>query len=301
MVISRLGEPLNVNQLWAQTADSDNNVFGRVLNPHKLSLTAGGSSGGEGALVAMRGSILGVGTDIGGSIRIPALCCGTYGFKPSSNRIPYSGQQGPGKAGSPGIKAAAGPLATTFRDLEYFTKLVLSKSPWNYDSSTMAIPWRVTTAKERLVIGVQADEPIHPLYPPAARALSSAVKKLEVAGYSIIYLKDAPSAADALKLASHFFSLDNTKQWLKNINASGEPLVPQWSAIRTWSMRSQMDITWKNSLISTSREPSISISGTRSGLRTNSMWSSVLAIRTQHLHTTLMARLLSQPCGTLWM
>jgi Asp-tRNA(Asn)/Glu-tRNA(Gln) amidotransferase A subunit family amidase len=64
------------------TGDSHNYVFGRVLNPHKLKLGAGGSSGGEGALVAMRGSILGIGTDIGGSIRIPALCNGTYGFKP---------------------------------------------------------------------------------------------------------------------------------------------------------------------------------------------------------------------------
>jgi Asp-tRNA(Asn)/Glu-tRNA(Gln) amidotransferase A subunit family amidase len=43
---------------------------------------SGGSSGGEGALVAMRGSVLGIGTDIGGSIRIPAYCCGVYGFKP---------------------------------------------------------------------------------------------------------------------------------------------------------------------------------------------------------------------------
>lgn len=73
------------------SADSDNNVFGKVLNPHRLSLGAGGSSGGEGALIALRGSILGVGTDIGGSIRIPALCCGTYGFKPSVARIPYGG------------------------------------------------------------------------------------------------------------------------------------------------------------------------------------------------------------------
>lgn len=48
------------------TADSDNNTFGRTLNPHRLSLGAGGSSGGEGALVAMRGSVIGVGTDIGG-------------------------------------------------------------------------------------------------------------------------------------------------------------------------------------------------------------------------------------------
>ena len=56
------------------TADSENNVFGRTLNPHKLSLTAGGSTGGEGALIACRGSLLGACTDVAGSARIPALC-----------------------------------------------------------------------------------------------------------------------------------------------------------------------------------------------------------------------------------
>ena len=101
------------------TGDSHNFLFGRVLNPHKLKLGAGGSSGGEGALVAMRGSILGIGTDIGGSIRIPALCNGTYGFKPSSHRVPYGGQASPVRAGSPGFPPVAGPLANSFDDLEF--------------------------------------------------------------------------------------------------------------------------------------------------------------------------------------
>jgi Asp-tRNA(Asn)/Glu-tRNA(Gln) amidotransferase A subunit family amidase len=82
------------------TAESHNNVFGRTLNPYHLNLTAGGSSGGEGALVAMRGSLLGVGTDIAGSVRIPSICCGTVGFKPSVDRIPYGGQTSAGRAGS---------------------------------------------------------------------------------------------------------------------------------------------------------------------------------------------------------
>ncbi|KAH3673177.1 hypothetical protein OGATHE_002157, partial [Ogataea polymorpha] len=69
------------------TADSENNVFGRTLNPNKLSMGAGGSSGGEGALVRLQGSAIGVGTDIAGSIRIPALVNGTYGLKPSINRL----------------------------------------------------------------------------------------------------------------------------------------------------------------------------------------------------------------------
>jgi Asp-tRNA(Asn)/Glu-tRNA(Gln) amidotransferase A subunit family amidase len=74
------------------TADSHNNVFGRTLNPWNLSWTAGGSTGGEGALVAMRGSVLGVATDIAGSNRIPAFCCGISSFKPSSGRVPFIGE-----------------------------------------------------------------------------------------------------------------------------------------------------------------------------------------------------------------
>lgn len=50
-------------------------------------------------MVGMRGSILGVGTDIGGSIRIPALCCGTFGFKPTTDRIPFGGQASPVRDG----------------------------------------------------------------------------------------------------------------------------------------------------------------------------------------------------------
>lgn len=60
-----------------------NNIFGRTLNPANRKLTSGGSSGGEGALIALKGSPLGVGSDIGGSIRIPAGFNGLYGLRPT--------------------------------------------------------------------------------------------------------------------------------------------------------------------------------------------------------------------------
>ena len=78
-ILLNLGAVLYVKTNIPQTlmtADSDNNIFGRALNPHNTLLNAGGSSGGEGALIAFRGSPLGVGTDVAGSVRIPALCCG---------------------------------------------------------------------------------------------------------------------------------------------------------------------------------------------------------------------------------
>ncbi len=75
--------------LWMETT---NLVYGRTNNPWDLSRTSGGSSGGEGALVASGASPVGLGSDIGGSIRIPAAMCGTVGHKPSGGLVPNSGQ-----------------------------------------------------------------------------------------------------------------------------------------------------------------------------------------------------------------
>jgi len=93
------------------TADSDNNVYGRTLNPNNTFLTAGGSTDGKGALIAMRGSILGVGADITDSVHIPSSCNEIYGFKPSSRIFPWSGQQSPSAPGTTNIILSAGPMA----------------------------------------------------------------------------------------------------------------------------------------------------------------------------------------------
>lgn len=210
------------------TGDSDNSVFGKVLNPHKLSLGAGGSSGGEGALVAMRGSILGVGTDIGGSIRIPALCCGTYGFKPSANRIPYGGQAFCTRRGSPGFPAAAGPLANSYEDLAFFVQNVIDATPWNRDATAIPFPWRHEVANSTprvLRIGYFLQDPDIKVNPPVARALETSASKLSTAGFDIIPLKSLPSLETALNLVCDSFSLENSKQVFKRIEAGGEPII----------------------------------------------------------------------------
>lgn len=71
--------------------DSNNQVYGRACNPYDLSRISGGSSGGEGAILGSAGSVVGLGSDIGGSIRIPAYFCGVFGHKPSSNIMPIDG------------------------------------------------------------------------------------------------------------------------------------------------------------------------------------------------------------------
>ena len=74
--------------LWWET---DNLVFGRTVNPWNPERTAGGSSGGEAAAIAAGLSPLGIGSDLGGSIRLPAHYCGVVGLKPTHGRVPLTG------------------------------------------------------------------------------------------------------------------------------------------------------------------------------------------------------------------
>lgn len=66
-------------------------MFGQTFNPHGTNRSPGGSSGGEGALLASQASIAGIGSDIGGSVRIPAAFCGICALKPTSERLSKKG------------------------------------------------------------------------------------------------------------------------------------------------------------------------------------------------------------------
>ncbi|HEY6804490.1 MAG TPA: amidase [Pyrinomonadaceae bacterium] len=95
---------------------ADNLVFGRTNHPLDPSLTPGGSSGGEAAAIATYMSPGGLGSDLAGSIRIPAHFCGICGLKPTTGRVPGEGQFPP-SSGPYSLGAAVGPLARTVSDL----------------------------------------------------------------------------------------------------------------------------------------------------------------------------------------
>ncbi|GKZ30978.1 hypothetical protein AbraIFM66950_010803 [Aspergillus brasiliensis] len=243
-ILLDLGAVLYVKTNIPQTlmaADSHNYVFGRTLNPNRTNLSAGGSSGGEGALIAMRGSLLGVGTDIAGSIRIPAIFDGTFALRPSIHRIPYSGQTGPGRKGLAGIRPCAGPLATSVRDLSLFMKVVVDTDPWQYDSSTIFTTWRPVPPKQTLRLGFILEDPHFPVHPPVLNTLTRAVDALKLAGHEVINLT-TPSLKDALLLGFRMFALDPAKTAFSHIAASGEPVIP---ALRTTTLpHADMPYEW---------------------------------------------------------
>jgi amidase len=173
----------------------------------------------------MRGSVLGVGTDIAGSIRIPAICNGTYALRPSADRIPYGGQTSSSRGGLTGIRPCAGPLATSVRDLELFMSLMTTADPWQLDSSVIFSPWRTVVPKKIIRLGLVQEDPSFPLHPPVLRNLTAASKKLDSMGHEIVPLKTLP-IRDACLLAFRMFSMDPARTAFKHIAASGEPTIP---------------------------------------------------------------------------
>jgi amidase len=202
-----------------------------------LNLTAGGSSGGEGAILALRAAPLGVGTDIAGSIRIPAMCCGTFGFKPTTNRIPYGRCTISGRQGSPGIMPVAGPLANSARDIRYFMEHVIDAKPWNIDSSAKVAPWRATEQKSKLKIGFILEHPNAKVTPPIRRALGQAASKLEKAGHLVVALDDYPSFKEVNTLAWSYLGLDPKRTSMQYIADSGEPPVASVAGVYEWFLK----------------------------------------------------------------
>ncbi|RFU31396.1 hypothetical protein B7463_g4938, partial [Scytalidium lignicola] len=165
------------------------NVWGETNNAYQSGTSPGGSSGGEGALISLKGSPLGIGTDIGGSIRLPSAFNNLYGLKPTFGRFPGYGS----KSGIPGqdfIYANNGPMARSLESLKIYCKAVLSQeaAPWLYDPKCFAIPWRedVIPKGRKLRIGIISDNDGEiTVHPPIIRGLAMTKKALEAAGHEV--------------------------------------------------------------------------------------------------------------------
>jgi Asp-tRNA(Asn)/Glu-tRNA(Gln) amidotransferase A subunit family amidase len=213
--------------------DSHNNVFGRTLNPLNIAVTAGGSSGGEGALLAMRGSVLGVGTDVGGSIRIPAMCDGTFGIKPSWERIPYAGQENAALPGASkvGIPASAGPLAHSMRDIELFFTAVSAQQPWTMDPDVIPSPWSpITSPAKKLRIGIVRRDGVITPHPPHLRLLAEGKAHKSSSGIEVVEMDISPLFSQCQSLANALFSVEGANTMFDFLESFNEPLSPWLSS-----------------------------------------------------------------------
>ena len=172
--------------------ECSNNITGVTVNPFNRDLTSGGSSGGEGALIGIRGSCLGIGTDIGGSIRGPAANNGLYGLRPSSYRLPVKGKSVL-MFGNEQIIGVIGPLCTSLGGIKIFMKTILDAKPWLIEPSLIAMPWKddvsyiMEGGRPKLKVAVLwSDEVVKP-HPPIIRALKEVTEKLRnVEGVEVV-------------------------------------------------------------------------------------------------------------------
>ena len=132
---------------------SDSPLFGKTNNPWDIARTSGGSSGGEAAAVAAGLSMLGIGSDIGGSLRLPAHFCGVLAFKPTDHRVSNAGHIPPlpGTVSTVRHLAVNGPLAREVTDLRLW--LTLAAGPDGRDSDVPPVP--VIEAAPRQLAGLR--------------------------------------------------------------------------------------------------------------------------------------------------
>jgi len=214
--------------------ETANNLYGVTVNPYNRTLTSGGSSGGEGALIALKGSPMGIGTDIGGSIRSPSANCGIWGFRPSSYRLPLLGLTAC-MVGEEQIVAVIGPMSGSFEGLNIFMKTLIDQKPWLIDPSLVPMPWKFPDSssyftkadgKKKIKIGVLwSDEVVKP-HPPVTRALKELSEKLKaVPEVEIVDWK--PYKHDlAWDIISSLYFCDGAKQDRAAVESSGEPWLP---------------------------------------------------------------------------
>jgi fatty acid amide hydrolase len=195
----------NVPQLmiWHEC---DNPVYGRSNNPWDLDRTCGGSTGGEAAIVAARGSPLGLGNDLGGSIRIPSHFCGIHGLKPTSFRLPRGGVT-VALRGFESLVTQPGPLARHMEDLALGMRVLSDDSDGHIAGDVVPCPMGDPAAVEikKLKIAVLPDDGVFPASAAIRRAVRESAEALRQQGAQIIEL--APADFSGTKTLNEAFDM----------------------------------------------------------------------------------------------
>ncbi|MFQ5557211.1 MAG: amidase family protein [Acidimicrobiales bacterium] len=171
---------------WSGDVQSFNELFGTTNNPWNTDHTPGGSSGGAATAVAMGFTGFEIGTDIGGSVRVPASNCGVYGHKPSFGLIPTDGYLDCPSGGSTHADVNVfGPLGRSVDDVELVFDLLVGADPDDGTAWGLDLPDARATALEDFRVVAWLDDDFCPVSEEVAGVLAAAVDQLEAAGCGI--------------------------------------------------------------------------------------------------------------------
>lgn len=210
--------------------ESTNDLWGVAKNPHNPKYSPGGSTGGEGALLALNGSRIGIGSDVAGSVRAPAAWSGINSLRCSTGRWPKMGMN-TSMPGQEGIPSVFSPMARTLDDLTYFTKSFISMKPWEVDYTVHPLPWRqevydAASSTKRLRVGLMTSDGVVKPSPAIARSLHTTADALRAAGHEVVEIpvSNFPATAtplQGLQIASVLLCADGGKTF-KSFFRTGE-------------------------------------------------------------------------------
>ena len=200
----------NVSQLLMYV-EADNPVYGRTMNPWDPARTSGGSSGGEAAIIATGGSPLGLGTDWGGSVRVPSAFCGIAGFKPTSGRLDDA-EKCSLPAGERSIVSQVGPLARSVDDLILAMGVLTTRLETLGTMPVLGDPASVSVS--RLRIGYYTDDGTFGVSPAIRRAVTEAAGILAGQGAQVVEWAP-PDVPHALDLFFGIVSADGGKTYAR--------------------------------------------------------------------------------------
>ncbi|KAG6364517.1 hypothetical protein INS49_006118 [Diaporthe citri] len=226
-----LGKTSLVTSLWSP--ETNNNILGYQWNPHNQRLSSGGSSGGEAVMQAMRGSAFGIGTDIGGSVSMPASYNGVFSIKPSSGRMSMKGVANTAQ-GQQVMPTTLGIMAHSASTLRLVLESVLSKEQWREDPYVVPLPWRdpeerqpkADTSSAEITFGLMKADGIVTPHPPVSRALKIVEQALREAGHQLLDWQP-PSNGISDKIHGPVARGDGCPDVWEALQLSGEPPVPQ--------------------------------------------------------------------------
>ena len=231
----------NVPEL-AGAIESDNLVYGRTNNPYDLARTPGGSSGGEAAIIAACGSPLGLGTDAGGSIRIPAHFCGLAAIKPTSGRVPRTGQfPQPMGARAPVFHVSL--IARRVEDLALALPIIAG--PDFRDASIVGMP--LLDPREVTLSGLKVAYFDNDGVAAPTKEISAAVRDCAKAFMDAGVKAEETRTPDAEKAATVYYDMSRgdggagTRAFLKSIGS--DPISPLFEKALTYSVGPAMAST----------------------------------------------------------
>ncbi|KDQ12989.1 hypothetical protein BOTBODRAFT_56307 [Botryobasidium botryosum FD-172 SS1] len=223
--------------------ECSNPLWGRTLNPWNPDYTCGGSSGGEAALLSSDGAVLGFGSDIGGSLRIPAHFCGIYSLKPGADRYPLEGCA-TACPGFSGVTIVAGPMARSVSDLELACRVVFGSAPPS-PFSLPPLPYRDVELPKKLRFGYYTADGYVKASPACQRAVLETVAALRREGHECMEFQP-PDTSEAMQRFSELTSADGYKtiySYIKhdalepNVSFMNQSHIPGSRSFFAWFVR----------------------------------------------------------------